>query len=58
MTEADKEQAVGLIRGGIDVFVLETSQDMRNVKAAYTGIKGAEEQHGPELPLIISCFRY
>ncbi|MFZ4452253.1 methionine synthase [Salibacterium aidingense] len=54
LTAAYEEQAVGLIEGGVDVFLLETSQDMRNVKAAYVGIKKAEEALKKELPLIIS----
>ncbi|MFA9455557.1 methionine synthase [Halalkalibacter sp. AB-rgal2] len=48
------EQARGLIKGGIDIFLLETSQDMRNVKAAYIGIKKASEEMNVELPLIVS----
>ncbi|MFB4163443.1 methionine synthase [Alteribacillus sp. JSM 102045] len=54
LAEAYEEQAKGLINGGIDVFLLETSQDMRNVKAAYIGIKRAEARTNTELPLIVS----
>ncbi len=54
LAEAYEEQAVGLIKGGVDLLLLETSQDARNVKAAYLGIKKAFQQTGKELPIIIS----
>ncbi|KMK76461.1 methionine synthase [Alkalihalobacillus pseudalcaliphilus] len=47
-------QARGLIRGGSDLLLLETSQDMRNVKAAYLGIQKAFKELELELPLMIS----
>ncbi|MGX6446063.1 methionine synthase [Neobacillus sp. K501] len=49
-----EEQAIGLIDGGVDVLLLETSQDMLNVKAGYLGIKRAFEKTGKTLPLMIS----
>jgi 5-methyltetrahydrofolate--homocysteine methyltransferase len=49
-----EEQARGLIRGGVDIILLETSQDMRNVKAGFIGIKQAFKSLGKELPLIVS----
>ncbi|MDQ0217876.1 methionine synthase [Peribacillus cavernae] len=49
-----EEQARGLIDGGCDLLLVETSQDMLNVKAAYTGIKNAFSLTGTELPIIIS----
>ncbi|MCM3454705.1 methionine synthase [Heyndrickxia oleronia] len=51
---AYEEQARGLIRGGVDVLLLETSQDLLNVKAAYLGITTAFEQTKKQVPLIIS----
>ncbi|MFB5661646.1 methionine synthase [Alteribacillus sp. HJP-4] len=54
LTEAYREQAIGLIKGGSDLLLLETSQDMRNVKAAYLGIKQAESITNTEMPLMIS----
>ncbi|WP_017728067.1 methionine synthase [Halalkalibacterium ligniniphilum] len=48
------EQARGLIKGGADILLLETSQDMRNVKAAFIGMTRAFEETGVKLPLIIS----
>lgn len=47
-------QAKALVEGGSDVILLETSQDMLNVKAATIGIKQAFEETGKELPIMIS----
>lgn len=47
-------QAKGLIDGGADVLLMETSQDMLNVKAGTLGIKQAFEELGKELPVMIS----
>lgn len=49
-----EEQALGLIDGGVDLLLLETSQDMLNVKAGFLGIKQAFAKTGKELPLMIS----
>lgn len=49
-----EEQALGLIDGGVDLLLLETSQDMLNVKAGYVGIQRAFEKTGRKLPLMIS----
>jgi 5-methyltetrahydrofolate--homocysteine methyltransferase len=49
-----EEQAIGLIDGGADVLLIETSQDLLNVKAAYVGIQNAFDKTGVTLPLIIS----
>ena len=49
-----EEQAIGLIDGGVDLLLLETSQDMLNVKAGFIGIKNAFEKTGKILPLIVS----
>jgi len=46
-----REQAVGLIQGGADVLLIETSQDILEVKAAITGIQKAFEETGIYLPL-------
>ncbi|WP_391117618.1 methionine synthase [Psychrobacillus sp. L3] len=47
-------QAKALVEGGSDVILLETSQDMLNVKAATIGIKQAFTETGKELPIMIS----
>jgi 5-methyltetrahydrofolate--homocysteine methyltransferase len=45
------EQAVGLIEGGCDLLLIETSQDILEVKAAILGIQKAFEQTGRRIPL-------
>jgi 5-methyltetrahydrofolate--homocysteine methyltransferase len=51
LAETFREQAVGLIRGGVDVLLIETSQDILEVKAAITGIHKAFENTGIYLPI-------
>jgi 5-methyltetrahydrofolate--homocysteine methyltransferase len=45
------EQAVGLIEGGVDLLLVETSQDILEVKAAIAGIQQAFAQTGQKIPL-------
>lgn len=45
------EQALGLIQGGVDVLLIETSQDILEVKAAIHGILAAFEETGAYLPI-------
>jgi 5-methyltetrahydrofolate--homocysteine methyltransferase len=47
------EQAVGLIRGGADAFLVETSQDLLQTKAAVNGCKQAVEEEGIKLPIFV-----
>ncbi len=47
-------QAKALIEAGSDVLLLETSQDMLNVKAGTLGVSRAFEDTGKELPVMIS----
>ena len=49
-----EEQARGLIDGHVDALLLETSQDLLNVKAGFIGIEQAFEITGVTLPLMIS----
>ncbi|WP_434781195.1 homocysteine S-methyltransferase family protein [Bacillus subtilis] len=49
-----EEQARALIDGKCDALLLETSQDMLNVKAGFKGIQEAFQQTGIELPLMVS----
>ncbi len=44
-------QATGLIQGGADVLLIETSQDILEVKAAIQGIQLAFEDTGERLPI-------
>jgi len=46
-----KEQATGLIKGGVDLLLIETSQDILEVKAAILGIHQAFEETDIWLPI-------
>ncbi|NQW23842.1 MAG: methionine synthase [SAR202 cluster bacterium] len=46
-------QAAGLIEGGIDVLLLETSQDTLNVKAGLEGIDRAMAETGQVVPVAV-----
>ncbi len=47
-------QAAGLLEGGCDYLLVETSQDTRNVKAALLGIQAAFARAGRTLPVAVS----
>lgn len=51
LSDVFREQAVGLLRGGVDVLVIETSQDILEVKAAILGIQAAIEETGIAVPI-------
>ena len=51
LTEVFAEQAAGLITGGADILLLETSQDILEVKAAIAGCHRAFREGGKTLPL-------
>src|SRR3990170_63026 len=51
LAETFREQAVGLIRGGVDVLLIETSQDILEVKAAITGLHKAFDETQIYLPI-------
>ncbi|HEY9153186.1 MAG TPA: methionine synthase [Anaerolineales bacterium] len=51
LADVFREQAVGLIRGGVDVLLIETSQDILEVKAAITGIHKAFNETQIDLPI-------
>src|SRR6478672_11070181 len=48
------EQAQGLLEGGVDLIIIETAQDILEVKAAIFGARAAFEQVGRTVPLQIS----
>ena len=52
LRDAYLEQAAGLIEGGADVLLVETSQDLLQTKAAIIGSKRAIQAAGRELPII------
>jgi 5-methyltetrahydrofolate--homocysteine methyltransferase len=48
------EAARGLLKGGVDLFVLETQQDTLNIKASLFGIQDAFEDAARSVPVILS----
>ena len=48
------EQAKGLIDGGVDLLLVETCQDVLQIKAALNGIQEVFEAAGTRLPLMVS----
>ncbi len=51
LADVFREQAVGLIRGGVNLLLIETSNDILEVKAAINGIHRAFEEEGVQLPI-------
>jgi 5-methyltetrahydrofolate--homocysteine methyltransferase len=51
LADVFREQTVGLIRGGVDVLLIETSQDILEVKAAIIGCHLAFAETGVYLPI-------
>src|SRR5262249_34458322 len=47
-------QALGLVLGGVDYLLVETSQDTRNIKAALLGIQRAFQRAGDSVPIAVS----
>src|SRR5437879_4793908 len=54
ISEAYYVQAKGLVEGGVDLLLVETSNDTRNVKAAVLAVKKLSRENGTEVPLILS----
>jgi 5-methyltetrahydrofolate--homocysteine methyltransferase len=53
MRAAYAEQAEGLVRGRVDLLILETAQDALNLKAGLLGIDDAFYTLGLQLPVIV-----
>ncbi len=51
LAEVFEEQARGLVEGGVDVLLIETSQDILEVKAQITGIRRALAALNVQLPI-------
>ncbi len=51
LVDVFREQTVGLLLGGVDVLLIETSQDILEVKAAIFGIQEAFAEVGRRVPL-------
>src|SRR5947208_7774090 len=50
LVEVFAEQAEGLVNGGADLLIIETAQDILEVKAAVFGAREAFENTGQKLP--------
>ncbi|MGB2589701.1 MAG: methionine synthase [Candidatus Acidiferrum sp.] len=54
LREAYYAQAKGLIEGGVDLLLVETCQDTRNIKAALLAIQELSKEIGTQVPVIVS----
>src|SRR6516165_4366873 len=48
------DQAKALMEGGVDLLLVETCQDTRNVKAALLGIERLSRESGRKIPVMVS----
>ncbi|MBE3558615.1 MAG: methionine synthase [Ktedonobacteraceae bacterium] len=51
LAEVFQEQAAALLEGGVDLLLIETSQDILEVRAAITGLRRAMQQVGRHVPI-------
>ncbi len=51
LVEIFREQATSLLQGGVDVLLIETSQDILEVRATITGMRRAMQQVGRSVPI-------
>jgi 5-methyltetrahydrofolate--homocysteine methyltransferase len=54
LREANYIQAKGLLEGGVDFLLIETSQDTRNIKTALLAVQKLSREIGQQIPFIIS----
>ncbi len=54
MRASFEEQAEGLLAGDVDLFIVETCQDVLQIKAALQGIEDAFTKTGQRRPLMVS----
>ncbi len=54
MKAAFEEQAEGLYDGGVDLFIVETCQDVLQIKAALNAIEAVFARKGSRCPLMVS----
>ncbi|MFC5909870.1 methionine synthase [Streptacidiphilus monticola] len=52
--EGFRQNALGLVAGGADALIIETCQDLLQVKAAALGVKEALAESGLSLPIVAS----
>ncbi len=51
LAEIFREQSAALLEGGVDVLLIETSQDILEVRAAITGMRHAMREAGRAVPI-------
>ncbi len=54
MKASFREQAAGLLAGDVDLFIVETCQDVLQIKAALQGLEEAFDAAGERRPLMVS----
>jgi 5-methyltetrahydrofolate--homocysteine methyltransferase len=54
MSNSYYDQAKGLLDGGVDLLLVETAFDTRNIKAAMVAVQKLERERGTRIPLMIS----
>jgi len=54
LLDAYYAQAKGLVEGGVDLLLVETCQDTRNIKAALFAIQKLSKEIGMQVPVIVS----
>jgi 5-methyltetrahydrofolate--homocysteine methyltransferase len=54
LIEAYYVQARGLVEGGVDLLLVETCQDTRNIKAALLAIQKLSKEIGMQVPVVVS----
>jgi 5-methyltetrahydrofolate--homocysteine methyltransferase len=55
LIDSYRAQAIGLLQGGVDALLLETTQDTRNAKAGIIGIHEAYRETDIRVPLMLSA---
>ena len=53
LRDAYTECGLGMLDGGADVFLIETAQDLLQVRAAVNGVKAAMRELGKRIPIIV-----
>ncbi|OFU63225.1 methionine synthase [Corynebacterium sp. HMSC14H10] len=53
LRDAYTEAGLGMISGGADAFLIETCQDLLQVKAAVNGVKAAMRQADKKIPIVV-----
>ncbi|NLA37431.1 MAG: methionine synthase [Actinobacteria bacterium] len=51
LAEQYEEQGVGLLEGGVDLFIIETQFDLLGIKAAMNGVRRAMKRVGRQVPI-------